>query len=77
MADDFASRYPRINRFVFEHGWIEFGFDNFSHSFIRALDLGGLIWEGQESYNSLDEAFADLERGLGQWANETWGTDDE
>lgn len=70
MTNDFAHRYPRINRFVMEHGWIEIGEDDFSRSFVRALDVGGLIWEGKPSYPSLDEALADLELGLAEWAND-------
>ena len=50
MAGDFAHRYPNVNRFVFERGWIEIGADEYSLSFIRALDPGGLVWEGKEVY---------------------------
>jgi hypothetical protein len=32
--------------------------------------MGGMVWEGQDTYNSLDEAFQDLEQGLGAWMNE-------
>lgn len=77
MSDDFAHRYPIINRFVFEHGWIEVGSDEYSMSFIRALDPGGLVWQGKQVYDTLDEALADLERGLAQWLKEMTGTDDE
>jgi hypothetical protein len=55
-----------------ERGWIEVGFDDFSQSFIRALDPGGLIWEGKESYNAL----VDLERGLAQWMKDVMGTEE-
>jgi hypothetical protein len=77
MSDDFAHRYPNIHRFVFERGWIEVGSDEYSSSFIRALDPGGLVWEGAQLYDSLDEALADLERGLAQWLKEVAGTGDE
>ena len=73
MAGDFAHRYPNVNRFVFERGWIEIGADEYSRSLIRALDLGGLVWEGKEGYGSLDEALTDLERGLAQWMKEVAG----
>lgn len=62
MSDDFARRYPIISRFVFERGWIEAGSDEYSSSFTRALDLGGLVWEGEQFYDTLDDALADLER---------------
>ncbi len=77
MTDDFAHRYPNINRFIFERGWIEIGSDEYSRSFIRALDPGGLVWEGEQFYDSLDDALADLERGLAQWLKEMAGKGDE
>ena len=77
MRDDFALRYPGINRFVFERGWIEIGHDDYSDSFIRALDPGGLVWEGKQFYDSLDDALSDLERGLVQWTKEISETNDE
>ena len=66
MVGDFAHRYPNVNRFIFERDWIEIGADEYSRSLIRALDLGGLIWEGKAVYASLDEALTDLECGLAQ-----------
>jgi hypothetical protein len=75
MSEPFAQRYPNIHRFVFEHGWIEIGSDDFSDSFIRALDPGGLVWEGKQFYDSLDAALADLERGLAVWMKENFRED--
>jgi hypothetical protein len=66
MSEDFTYRYPNIQQFVFEQGWIEIGFDDYNQSFIRALDPGGLVWEGKQFYDSLEDALADLERGLAQ-----------
>ena len=76
MLGNFAHQYPNVNRFVFEYGWIEIGSDDYSRSLIRALDPGGLVWEGKAVYDSLDEALADLERGLAQWMKEV-GAGDE
>ena len=42
-----------------EYGWIEIGHDDMSRSFGRALDEGGLVWEGQEDYATLDDALRD------------------
>lgn len=59
--------YPNIARWVDEHeGWIEIGYDVDSPltSFVRALDCGGMPWEGKDSYDSLDEAMQDLDAGL-------------
>jgi hypothetical protein len=77
MSDDFAHCYPNANRFIFERGWIEVGSDEYSRSFIRALDPGGLVWEGTQIYDTLDDALADLERGLARWLKEMTGTGDE
>ena len=59
--------YPNIARWVDEHEvWIEIGYDVDSplNSFVRALDCGGMLWEGKDSYDSLDEALQDLDAGL-------------
>jgi hypothetical protein len=53
-----------------EYGWIEMGHDDMSRSFVRALDEGGLVWEGQEDYATLDDALQDLEEGLAAWRRE-------
>lgn len=64
--------FPNVSYFVDEHGWIEFGRDDDSPltSFIRALNMGGMIWEGEDNYPTLDAAFADLERALSEWMEE-------
>jgi len=46
------------------YGWIEIGQDDDSHSFIRALDMGGMVWEGESKYKSVDAALGDLEAAL-------------
>jgi len=63
--------YPNVARWVKSEGWIEIGYDDFSRSFVRALDIGGMIWEGDEKYNSLDEAMQALDKGITHWLNET------
>jgi len=45
-------------------GQIEIGQDDDSQSFVRALDMGGMVWEGKPKYNSLDNALNDLEAAL-------------
>ena len=68
----FESLYPNTAHFVDAIGWIEIGNDDDSPltSFLRALDSGGMVWEGEDSYENLDAAFADLERALIQWMEE-------
>jgi hypothetical protein len=36
-----------------------------------------LVWEGKQIYDSLDEALADLERGLAQQMKEFMGSSSE
>jgi hypothetical protein len=70
MAQSLDATYPTITRWVQEYGWIEIGQDEMSRSFIRALDEGGLVWEGRKSYPTLDAALQDLEAGLAAWMQE-------
>jgi hypothetical protein len=63
-------RFPHIAEWVREWGWIEIGYDDFSRSFVRALDAGGIIWEGAEQYNSLDDALCALDAGIAAFRRE-------
>lgn len=72
----FEKKYPNITRWVNEHqGWIEIGHDPDGPltSFVRALDMGGMPWEGQDEYESLDEAFRDLDINIGAYLKELYG----
>lgn len=62
--------YPNVALWVKSEGWIEIGYDDFNRSFVRALDIGGTIWEGEEKYNSLDEAMQALDKGIADWLKE-------
>lgn len=72
MESFFESMYPNISRFVKVEGWIEMGYDDDSPltSFIRALNMGGMVWEGEDEYASIDEAFKALDMALGEWMDE-------
>ena len=67
MSVSFEDTYPHIAEWVQVHGWIEIGQDEYSDSFVRALDIGGLVWEGESRYGTLDEALRALEAGLAAW----------
>ena len=69
MADSFAQRYPHIADWV-QDGWIEIGYDDYQRSFARALDTGGMVWEGAESYENMDAALQALEEGIAAWLHE-------
>jgi len=45
-------------------GVIEIGQDDDSQAFVRALDMGGMVWEGKPNYKSVDAALDDLEAAL-------------
>jgi hypothetical protein len=71
MATSFEASYPHIAHFVDAIGWIEVGHDDSPlTSFIRAIDSGGMVWEDKDAYQTLDEAFQDLESGLENWMRE-------
>jgi len=62
--------YPNISRWVKEYGWIEIGHNDDSSSFLRVLDEGGLVWEGDESYENMNDAMNALESAIAEWMKE-------
>ncbi len=65
MADTpFADAYPHLTRWVTTFGWIEIGEDDYRHSFVRVLDIGGLVWEGGEVNTSLDAVLQTVDTAL-------------
>ncbi len=67
MASSFEKSYPNIAHWVRSHGWIELGRDDHRPSLVRALDEGGMVWEGSARYGTLDEALRALEDALAEW----------
>lgn len=63
----FAKLYPAIAEWVECQGWIEIGQDENSDSMVRALDCGGMVWEGRSKYASIDALLLDLENGITEW----------
>jgi len=54
---DLERRYPHLTAWVKDgERWVAIGTDDYSRSFIRVLDIGGMIWEGETSYPTLDDA---------------------
>jgi hypothetical protein len=66
----FETQYPSIHRFVEEIGWIEIGQNEMISAFVRAYDLGGTIYEGADTYPSIEAAFQDLETGIKAYLDE-------
>jgi hypothetical protein len=63
VVETFEDRYPNITGWV-QDGWIELGRDDYSHSFVRVLDIGGLVWEGKERYETVDEALFEADEAI-------------
>ncbi len=76
-SSDFSQKYPRLVQWIEEHGWIEIGQIDGPVPFIIALDEGGTVWEGKESYRTIDEAFQAAEKGIAAWMKENFGDDQE
>lgn len=60
----FEEQYPNIHRFIEEMGRIEIGLDDVLSAFVRAYDFGGTVYEGKDSYPSMEAALQDLEAGI-------------
>jgi hypothetical protein len=68
-AAPFENRYPHITLWV-KDGWIEIGHDDCQRSFLRVVDIGGLVWESDESYASLDDALRAMDTAIAEWLEE-------
>jgi hypothetical protein len=66
VDDPFAALYPNIAFWV-KGGWIEIGQSDHSQSFVRALDEGGFMWEGETEYSSFHEALQAQDAGIAAW----------
>src|SRR3954468_23038001 len=62
--------YPTIARWASGYGRVEFGIDERDRPFVRALDEGGTVWEGEGRYGTLDEAMGAMEAGLIEFLEE-------
>ncbi len=67
MAAQFAEAYPNIAERVESDGWIEMGGAGYNSAFVKAIDEGGLIWEGNNRHQTIDEALRALDTGLAEW----------
>ena len=68
----FEKAYPNIANWVMSDGQIEIGLDDYHRSFVRALDEGGMVWEGGPRYATLEEALLALDAGIAKWIEENW-----
>ena len=70
MTKTFDDLYPNIAWWADGGGWIELGRDDYSRSLIRVLDIGGLLWEGDEQYPTIATALDQTEAFIAQWREE-------
>jgi len=68
MNQTFDDNYPNIAWWVqTDSGWIEVGKDEYSTSMIRVLDIGGMLWEGDDSYETVGKAMEEADQFIEQW----------
>lgn len=67
--DPFAVLYPNVAAWV-QDGWVEIGRDDYSKSFVRVLDIGGMIWEGDTQYPTVHAALQALDAAIAEWLAE-------
>lgn len=68
MDKTFDDQYPNIAWWTQSgHGWIELGRDEYSSSVIRVLDIGGMLWEGDDKYETAGEAMDEADEFIEQW----------
>jgi hypothetical protein len=63
----FEQTYPALSRWVQGAGWLELGRVDWSPSWLRVLDEGGLVWEGGTAAETLSAALAEAEAAVAQW----------
>ena len=52
----FNEKYPYVAAWV-RDGTIEIGYNDYDDVFLRVIDAGGVVWESNKTYASLDDAF--------------------
>ena len=65
----FEKQYPNISAWVVD-GQIEIGYGEYDDVFLRVIDAGGVVWESNKEYKSLDEAFSAMDRAIANWCEE-------
>lgn len=65
----FDEQYTNVAPWV-QDDWIEIGQREYGRSFIRVLDIGGLVWESEDRYETVAEALAEADKAIKQFADE-------
>jgi hypothetical protein len=66
----FEDSYPNIAAWVLDGGWVEIGYVEYTKSFVRALDEGGMVRESANKYASIEQALEALDKGIAEWVEE-------
>ena len=70
MKNGFEKTYPYLHLYVSHQGWIEIGPDDYSDSWVRILDEGGMHAKLDE--DTLDESLAKAEAWAKEWMTENY-----
>jgi hypothetical protein len=65
----FDEKYPYIAAWV-QDGTIEIGYNDYDDVFLRVIDAGGVVWESNRTYASLDDAFNEMNTAIETWCAE-------
>jgi hypothetical protein len=70
LGPPFEECYSDLARWIMGGGWVELGKTDNTSSMARALDAGGMLWEGKERYRNMDDLLRDLNEGIARWNEE-------
>lgn len=65
----FEKQYPNISAWV-QDGQVEIGYGDYDDVFLRVTDAGGVVWESNQSYKSMDEALTAVDAAIAAWCKE-------
>jgi hypothetical protein len=57
-------KYPNISKLINSGGQLDIGYIQELDSYIVASDKRDIIWEGKDTYESLEEALEEAEQGI-------------
>ena len=57
-------KYPNISKLINNGGQLDIGYIQELDSYIAASDKRNILWEGKDTYESLEDALEDAEQGI-------------
>ena len=64
-----SKKYPNISKLINGGGQLDIGYIQELDSYIVASDKRDILWEGLDTYESLEDALDDAEQGLKELNN--------